>query len=213
MTDAAELKAAPHGRDENGEPNTPYGINVDGTPRKSNRGARRGQRGNGNSRNAPKTGAARMVNSSKNDRERKDALLGLADMLVITPLAAASQAPFVAKRFGDKQADAIAGDAIILAQYMPQVADGLIILSQTKPGALAWLDRMEEKAPYLVLMQAGLGIAKALIENHTNPNPAMAQAGRNMLRIRAAQYAQAVNEQAAAMGVQAEDNEPYLQAA
>ena len=194
----SEIKAAPHGRDENGEPNAPFGLNLDGTPRKSNRGARAGQRGNANSRNG-KTGAARIVSSSKSDKERREALLGLADMLLVTPLAAVSQAPGFAKRFGEKQSDALAGDAIIVANFAPQIADGLIILSQTKPGALAWLDRIEEKAPYLVLMQAGLGIAKALVENHTDPNPAMAEAGRNMLRIRASQYAAEVNRQAAAM--------------
>lgn len=165
----AEKDAAPHGRDENGVPNAPFGKNLDGTPRKSNRGARAGQKGNA-------TPVKRTV--SKTDRDRRDAVITMVNTMVVMPLAAASIAPPVVARIGQTQADALAGDAYLLNQYTPAIADGLIVLGQSKPGILRWLDQAEEKAPYLALTMAVVQLAQAVVINHRNPNPAMAQAAR-----------------------------------
>lgn len=194
-----ESDRAPHGYEEDGvTPKAPFGFNIDGTPRKSNRGARPGQRGNGNrARPAAKT-------RSITDRQRKEMLLGLADMLVVTPLAAASANPLLAKRFGQAQTDALAGDAVIVSHFMPSTADALIVLSQSKPGVLSWLDGVEDKAPYLMLAQVGVQVVRAITENHLRPNPDLAAAGRTLVNMKAAQMAQAINEEAAAMGIPTE---------
>jgi len=197
---------APHGHDENGVPLAPYGLNLDGTPRKSNRGARPGQRGNGGSA-APgrrKSSAAPKVSGSNlTDVERKGMLCELGDSLIVNTLATISTAPGVARYLGPKHADALAGDAFILSQYLPGIADGLILLSHTKPKTLAWLDKIEENAPYVVLSQALLGAGKAFVENHMNPNPNVAQAGRSLAAMKMAQMADAVNQQAAYIRQQA----------
>jgi hypothetical protein len=192
--------SAPHGRDGNGTPLAPYGLNVDGSPRKSNRGARAGQRKTGGSASARKSSAAPTVaGSSLSDADRKGMLCELADMMLTSPLASASQVPFIVNRIGPKQSDAIAGDAFILSQYFPGIADGLILLSKTKPHTLAWLDKLEENAPMVVLTNALLRAGKAVADNHFNPNPRVAQAGRSLAALRMAQMAEAVNAQAAAM--------------
>jgi hypothetical protein len=192
--------SAPHGRDGNGTPLAPYGLNVDGSPRKSNRGARAGQRKSNGPASARKSSAAPTVaGSSLSDADRKGMLCELADMMLTSPLASASQVPFVVNRFGPKQSDALAGDAFILSQYFPGIADGLILLSKTKPHTLAWLDKLEENAPMVVLTNALLRAGKAIADNHINPNPRVAQAGRSLAALRMAQMAEAVNAQAAAM--------------
>lgn len=207
MTQAADPQA-PHGRDANGVPLAPYGLNLDGTPRKSNRGARAGQgRKNGPAAGKKATATPQAVTSNLTDVERKGMLCELADMLIVTPLASASQLPVLANRLGAKQADALAGDAFILSQYFPGIADGLILLSKTKPRTLAWLDKAEENAPYLVLANAMIQAGKAIAENHFNPNPRVAQAGRSLAALRIAQMAEAVNAQAAAMASEQADRD------
>lgn len=129
---------------------------------------------------------------------RKQMLCELSSMLLETPLVAASGVPQVRKKIGGKQADALAGDAFIIAQFMPQFADGLIFYSQANPKALAWLDRIETSGPALVMAAAGLQVVKALAENHMNPNPEIAAAGRNMVAMRMVAMARAVNDQAEA---------------
>jgi len=201
---------APHGRDADGTPLAPYGYLKDGvTPRKSNRGARPGQRGNGN--RASRARRPGVSTSSQSDKIRKEQLCALGEMMLVSPLAAASFSPVVAKKFGQRQADALAGDAVILTQYLPGLADGLIVLSQSKPGALAWLDQVEEKAPYLLLANVGIQVAKALVSNHMDPNPRLASAGRLQAAMRAEQLAQAIEAQAAEMGITLNDgNEPTV---
>lgn len=196
-------EAAPHGRGEDGKPLAPYGYLKDGvTPRKSNRGARPGQRGNGNRAARRRPG---VKSSSPSDAQRKEQLCALGEMGIIAPLAAASFSPFVANRFGQKQADALAGDAVILTQFLPDIADGLIVLAQSKPGALAWLDQVEDKAPYLLLANVGIQVAKALVSNHMDPNPRLAKAGRLQAAMRAEQLAAYIEAQAAEMGVSIPD--------
>lgn len=192
---------APHGRDENGEPLAPYGYKVDGKPRLSRRGAQPGQRGNGNSR---ASNPRKTTTSKKTDEKRKEMLLALTDMCVVTPLAGLSASPILEKRLGKKQTTAFAGDAVIVSHFAPALADSLIVLSQTKPGALAWLDQVEEKAPYLMLAQVGIQMTKAFIGNHMNPDERLAEAGRTLVQMRAAQMAQAIEDEAAAMGIPTE---------
>lgn len=197
MSDAA----APHGFEEDGfTPRAPYGLNVDGTPRKSNRGARPGQRGNGGS--AAKSQP--LVKPKNSDASRRALLIGLADMMITTPLAAAADAPALRKRLGDKQADALAGDSVIIDTSIPDIADGLIVWSQSKPGLLSWLDTVEDKAPMLMLLQAGVKMTKALIQNHMDPNPDLVTAGKLRLKMKARQYATMIQQEAAAMGLTTE---------
>lgn len=197
-----ESKVAPHGRDpETGKPLTPYGTNVDGSPRKSNRGARPGQRGNrsGSSRRSPGRAGAKPGNQT--DAARRTLLIQYGEMALVAPLTALSMSPPVVKKFGQGQADALAGDAVILSQFLPGLAEGLIVLGQTKPAALAWLDQVEEKAPYLLLATVGIQLAKAVVSNHMNPNPDLARAGRLQAAMNQAAWVQGIEEAAAAMGI------------
>lgn len=203
---------APHGRDEDGVPLAPYGHKKDGTPRQSNRGARPGEsRSSGGSRRPPGTprrGRPGTRVANRTDQQRHAALVGLADMLIVTPLAGLSSSPQLATRFGVKQTDALAGDAVIVSTFMPAVAESLIVLSQTKPGALAWLDTVEEKAPYLMLMQVGMQMTKAIVENHLNPSTELAKSGRLQSQMKLEQMAQMIQAEAAAMGIPTEVASP-----
>lgn len=181
------VNPAPHGRDENGVPLAPYGLNIDGTPRKSNRGRPSATPGT--------RPAASSVKGNLTDLQRKSMLGDLLDALIIGPLARASQTPALANRIG-RHADALAGDAFILSQYAPGIFDGLILLSKTKPQTLAWMDKAESNAPYVLLAQVGFQMAQAMVANHMRPNPSLAEAGRNLAALRLAQMAEAVNAEA-----------------
>lgn len=197
-----ETKAAPHGRDpETGKPLTPYGTNVDGSPRKSNRGARPGQRGNRSGASGRSRARAGAKPGNQTDAVRKALLVQYGEMAFVAPLTALSLAPVVVTKFGQGQADAFAGDAVILSQFLPPLADGLIVLGQSKPGALAWLDQVEEKAPYLLLATVGIQLGKALVSNHMNPNPDLARAGRLQAAMNQAAWIQEVERAASEMGI------------
>lgn len=208
MEKVSDDPAAPFGFDTEGTPNAPYGLKVDGTPRLSNRGAKAGgNRRTGRARTASRgTSGARTIN--RTDKQRRDTLIGLADMMVITPLSGLSASPQIAARFGKKHADAFAGDAVILQQHIEPLADGLIELSQTKPGLLSWLDNVEQNAPWIPLAMVGLQMTKAFVENHTNPNPDLVVAGRLMARTKQAQMIAMIHEQAREMGIGVDDVEP-----
>lgn len=192
---------APHGRDEMGEPLAPYGLKVDGTPRLSRRGAGPGQQGNSGSASAPRP---KGLTQTKTDQRRKEMLVALADMAIVTPLVGLSASPIAVKKLSAHQRDAFAGDAVIISSFAPHFADGLIVLGQSKPGALAWMDGVEDKAPYFMLAQVGIQMTKAIIGNHLHPDPRLAESGRLLARMRAAQMAQAIEEEARAMGIPTE---------
>lgn len=221
MTAATFVDAkAPHGRDDNGTPLAPYGYKVDGDPRISKRGATAGSRGNGNSTARPRAAASpgrpKSSTSNLSDADRKGMLTELAGMLFVAPLATVSQVPAVVSKIGIRQATALAGDAFILSQYLPSIADGLILLSKTKPKTLAWMDKAEQNAPYLVLASALIQAGKSLIQNHLSPNPTLATAARNLVATQMNAMAEAVNEQAAAharMAAQAMDETVQFAAA
>jgi hypothetical protein len=203
----SDADRAPHGFEDDGvTPKAPFGFNVNGTPRKGLRGAQKGSRGGSIPRAS--SSAPKVTTNSKTDARRRDTLLSLIDMCLVTPLAAASQAPLVKSRVGPKHSQALAGDAVIVAHYSAPTADALIVLSQTKPGVLAWMDKVEDSAPYLMLAQIGAQMAKAVIDNHMRPNPELNKAGLNMARIRAVQMAEEINRQAEAMGVSVEFEAP-----
>jgi hypothetical protein len=186
-----EAELAPHGRDDDGEPLAPFGHLVNGRPRKSNRGARARPKGS-----APSSSPSVSVNNAT-DQHRKEQLCALSDMFLVTGLATLSVLPGVANVIGENQADALAGDAVIVNHFMPAVADGLIMFSQTKPGMLGWLDTVEEKAPYLLLLKVGIDVTKALVAHHRNPDPRLNAAGRTLVQLKAAEMAAAVERQVA----------------
>lgn len=206
MEKVSEDPAAPFGFDDEGTPKAPYGLKVNGQPRLSNRGAKAGgNRPRGRGKGVPRPGGKTI---NRTDQQRRDTLIGLADMLVITPLSGLSASPQVATRFGKKHADAFAGDAVIIQQHLEPLADGLIELSQTKPGLLSWLDNVEQNAPWIPLAMVGLQMSKAFVDNHTNPNPDLVVAGRLMARTKQAQMIAMIHEQAREMGIHPDDVEP-----
>lgn len=192
MTD----ERAPHGYEEDGTtPKAPYGLKVDGTPRKSNRGATAGSRGNTTQKKATPT------RKSATDVQRKSMFVDMMSNFVEMPLIAASASPPVVSKIGDKHADALAADAFIIHQFAPHLFDGMNVLSQSKPKVLSWMDTVEENAPYLQLAMVGIQMAKAFIGNHMNPDPRMAEAGRTMVQMAAAEMAEEVERRARAAGM------------
>jgi hypothetical protein len=137
--------------------------------------------------------------------QRKAALLQLSEMFIEAPLAMASTSSMLQKRLGEKQTDALAGDALIWSFYSPSLADGLIAYSQQKPRVLSWLDGVQEKAPLLMLAQVGVQMTKAFVGNHMDPDPNVAKSGRRLVRMNVAKMARAINEEAEAMGIPTEE--------
>jgi hypothetical protein len=179
---------APHGRDDDGNPLAPYGIKVDGNPRKSRRGAAPGSRGNSGPSRASK-GSSATTRLSMSDKDRKEALLQYG-ALISQSLIGASMTKPVVNKLGQKQADALACDGLVLGSAADSLADGLIHLAQYKPGVLAWMDKADEASPYLQLAMVGAQIGAALVKNHMAPDPRMAKAARDQLTGQAEQMAQ-----------------------
>lgn len=189
---------APHGYAEDGiTPLAPYGLKADGTPRLNNRGRR--------AKAAPTGPAATKGSgaSAKKARDQRDGLLQLADALLSPAMAGASTHAFV-KKVGAKRASGIAGSLVILDGYMPAYAEWVVGLAQTKPGMLAWMDRLEENTPYLQGALITAQMVKALAGNMINPDPRLAEAARMKVAIRNAQMASAIEEEAARMGIRLE---------
>ena len=193
---------APFGHNEDGSVLAPYGFRVDGKPRTTNRGRRAGTTVTSAKKS---TTSSRKSSKFETDQQRTSALLLLSETFITTPLAGASKSTLLEKRIGKKHTDALAGDAVIWNHYAPSLADGLIAYSQVKPGVLAWLDGVEEKAPLLMLGHVGVQMAKAFVGNHTDPDQEVAKAGRRLARLNVAKMAQAINEEAQAMGIPTDD--------
>lgn len=186
---------APHGYEADGvTPKAPYGYRRDGVPRKSNRGARPGSFGGGGAT----TSKAR---ASKTDAKKVEGLVMLTEMLVCMPLAAASKNRLVKRYLGEKHTDALAADALIIASQADLLARGLVEYSQDHPKWLSFMDTMQERATSLTLLYAAGQIAKAIAMNHANPDPAVAEAGRSMARMRTVQAAQAAQAEAERYGL------------
>lgn len=189
---------APHGRDESGEPLAPYGLKVDGTPRKSRRGAVAGMKGN-SGKKAPRSTSKR----SATDQQRREMIIQLSANFVEMPLVAVSSAPPIVKRIGQRQADALAIDSYLISQFAPAFADGLITYAEAHPSALSWLDMVEDKAPILPLVMVGIQFVKALATNHVNPDHGDAETIRHNAGVRAARAMDEMQAEADAMGVPA----------
>jgi hypothetical protein len=168
----ANNPVAPWGyEDDDITPRAPLGYKADGTPRISNRGRKTG----------PGTPRARTNNSGKKRRsssaDQASMLATIIDMMVVVPLAGASKSELVTKRIGPKHTAALAGDAAIINHYRDPLINGVMILAQAKPGVLAWMDTMEEKAPWLILAKVGADIATAIVKNHMSPDEQLAERG------------------------------------
>lgn len=180
-----DLKA-PFGYEDDGiTPKSPMGLKSDGNPRVSNRGRKAGSSGT----TGPRRTTTTRSKKGRDDARRAQMLRDLTDMWITTPLAALSKSDAVAKRIGEKQADALAADAYIIDAHKEGLVTGLIYLSQTKPGVLSWLDTVEEKAPWMMLAMVGVQIAQAIATNHMSPNNDLATRGRNMAQQKAEAYA------------------------
>lgn len=185
---------APHGRADDGTPLAPYGLKTDGSPRLSNRGR--------TAKKAAPTASAQKGRGAgaQKAREQSQGLQALADA-VISPAMAGASSPAFAKKVGQRRADGIAGSLVILDGFLPSYADWVVQLSQTKPGMLAWMDQMEDKAPYLHGAIITAQLVKALAGNMANPDPRLAEAARLKATMRNAQMADAIEAEAARMGI------------
>lgn len=188
---------APHGYDEEGNPLAPHGLKTDGTPRLSRRGALPGQSGVANGTARKKT--PQLVGNAST-AQTKAMLIDLADSLIAMPMVALSGMPLVRGKLG-RHAESLAGDAVLVHAVAPQIADGMIIASASHPKMLSWLEGFSTKAPFVLLAQAGLTLAKAITENHLRPNPELNAAGRTMMQVHAARMVAAINAEAAEMGI------------
>lgn len=205
MAEIDENEVAPHGRDDQGVPKAPFGYKEDGNPRKSNRGRRSGVA-------APPKKTERNVRTSarpksRSKKETKDQLLELVGELTASVAKGADSAPARA-RIGDRHASAIMGHAVIVQAVAPDILDGVIMAADKRPGLLAWMDKAEDAAPALLIAKGLATLAAAIVQNHMHPSPELERAARSMVKVRAARYAAAIEEEAAALGLM--DDEPTI---
>jgi hypothetical protein len=191
--------AAPHGYDDEGVPLAPFGYKANGDPKLSNRGRVAGP----GKKSAPNTKSG-VRPKSRTQAQTKAQLIELGS-IVTTPLAVAADNSLVRKRIGDRHAAALAGDAVIIEMYTEPIVDLVMFTAQTKPGILAWMDKAEDAAPLIMAAKVFGGLAKALVQNHLNPDERLARAGRTMVQVKAAKYAAAIEAEAAAMGLVDDD--------
>lgn len=193
---------APFGYEDDGiTPKAPYGYKTNGKPRLSNRGARPGG-GFGQGK-----GPAAPQKASKSDAKRRDALVMMAEIFIATPLAGLSTNRLVKGWIGERQADALAGDSVLISHISPHIAEGLIEAAQDKPSLLAWLDKVDEKAPWMKLTFAIGQLTKMVTANHLSPNTELNAAGRKLAQIRMAKLAAEIEAEAAQYGV-SDDEQP-----
>jgi hypothetical protein len=185
---------APHGRDDEGNPLAPFGHKANGDPRVSNRGRTAAAP---KKKATPNTRAATKVRTGEETRAQ---LVELASV-VTTPLVLASGWAPVRRRIGERQADALAGDAVIVESFAEPAVDVLMFAARSRPGLLAWMDKAEENAPLIMAAKIAGGLAKAIVENHLNPDPRLSAAGRTLVQVRAARYAEAIEREAAELGI------------
>lgn len=195
MAEEDEKTKAPHGRDEHGTPLAPFGYKTNGDPKLSNRGRAP----------APPKKTTPNVKAAARPRGRSAAqtkyqLLELVGMFT-TPVSAAADNPVVRKKIGDRHADAIAGDVVIVEAVAPEFIDGVMLYAERKPGMLAWMDKAEDAAPALMMVKAAATMVKAIVQNHMNPDPQLAAAGRRLASVKAARYAAAIQAEAQALGL------------
>jgi hypothetical protein len=199
-----EKEVAPHGRDEQGVPLAPYGYKEDGNPRKSNRGRRSG----GSVAAPPKKGTPNVKAGarpkSRSKKETKDKLLGLVDEVTAAVAKGVDSAPVRAK-IGDRHAGAVMGHMVITRAVAPDILDGVIMAAEKRPGLLAWMDKTEEAVPALLIAKGLAQWAAAVAQNHMHPSPELEHAARSMVRVQAARYAAAIEEEAAALGLVDDD--------
>jgi hypothetical protein len=200
VADIDENEVAPHGRDEQGVPRAPYGYKEDGNPRKSNRGRRAG----GGVAAPPKRGE-RNVRAGARPKARtkaqtKEQLLELVGELTAAVANGADSRPVRAK-IGDRHAGAVMGHAVIVQAVAPDILDGVILAAEKRPGLLAWMDKAEEAAPALLIAKGLATLTAAIVKNHMHPSPELEHAARSMVKVRAARYAAAIEEEAAALGL------------
>lgn len=205
-----ESVVAPHGRDDDGVPKAPFGYTQDGNPRKGNRGRRAGV-------SAPPKKTEKNVKAGARPKSRTNAQTKAQLMELVGEFTAAvakgvDSAP-VRARIGDRHAGAIMGHALIVQATAPDVLDGVILMAEKRPGLLAWMDKAEEAAPALIVAKGLATMAAAMVQNHVNPSPELEHAARSMVRVRAARYAAAIEEEAAALGLTDEPTIPEQRAA
>lgn len=195
---AVKSPEAPHGYEEDGvTPKAPYGWKADGTPKLSRRGR------------APKTSGPTAPGASATQgrgqaaekaRAQRDTLLALADAIV-SPAMAATSSPAFAQKVGQRRADGIAGSLVILDGFLPAYADQVVTLSQTRPSMLAWMDKVDDKAPMFALAVVTVQALKSIATNIMHPDPRLAEAARLKAQIRNAEMAKMAEDQARAMGI------------
>jgi hypothetical protein len=195
VAETTEDPKAPHGREDDGTPKAPYGFRTDGTPRKSNQGRPAKKK-------APSATQGRSASAAK-ARGQRDGLLQLADALLSPAMAAVSN-PGVAKKIGARRAAGLAGSLVIVDGFVPAYVDQVVTLSQSKPGMLAWMDKLEDSAPYMGLAIVTAQMVKAVATNMMAPDPRLVEAAKLKARVRAAQMAEAIEEEARRQGVSLE---------
>lgn len=205
-----ESTVAPHGRDENGTPKAPFGYTREGNPRKSNRGRRPGVAAP--SKKSTTNTKAGSRPKARTRAQTKDQLMELVGELTAAVAKGADSAPVRAK-FGDRHAGAIMGHAVIVQAVAPDILDGVILAAEKRPGLLAWMDKAEEAAPALLIAKGLATLAVAIGQNHVRPSEELEHAARSMVKVRAARYAQAIEEEAAALGLADEPTIPEQRAA
>jgi len=191
VADVTDMEA-PHGRDDQGVPLAPYGLKADGTPRLSNRG-----RPSGGTAPAPKKKSAGGGGRSSSKRSRTDTVSQLVELssMLTTPMVGAADSPGVRKKIGERRALGVMGLAVLIDAHAEPAAEAVYVMSQTKPGLLAWMDKVEDKAGLLMLAQVGVSFARAAVQNFMQPSEELAQAARDMVAAKAQRYAAAVQEQ------------------
>jgi hypothetical protein len=187
---------APFGYDEDGHVIAPFGLKADGNPRTSNRGRRPGDGfGAAPKKTAPApkkkpapTPAEKPAADRRGQLDYRVVAGGLVALAAI-PFQVAGSDPggFLGRLIGEKQVTALRGDAAIISMFAQPLGNALGGVASVNPWLAAKLEGGNLPKEYVVLAVTASQMVSALVGNHRDPSPQLAEMAQEMAAVQAAE--------------------------
>lgn len=199
MTDVVDPdnRMAPFGYGEDGNPLMPHGAKADGTPRLRPGGRRAGETTSSRPKApapARSAGGTKSAKSPTIEEYRKAALGWVAFGSVPYQLLGSDPMRMVSRFIGPKQVMACKGNATIISMFSEPLADVIAQMATVNPGLAARLETGTVPIPYLTAIKTLTDLTAALIGNHANPNPELADTQDRMIAFESGQIRRQIEE-------------------
>jgi hypothetical protein len=178
-----EATNAPHGRDSEGNPLAPYGLKVDGTPRRTASGRRAGsgvlggvRHGESRTRRRAKKRTAQKAAAPRPARPKPSTPVDYSELLSagVGMLGAGMSKlgrAITAKR--PQLRSAVMADGIAFQAHADSLGKALNEAAGREPAFAAWLDRLNSASPWAGVAFASLPLLAQVLVNHDIVTPGM----------------------------------------